>query len=270
MTNHRTAGQRGFALMVVLLAVGLLSLLTLGLLADGRSALATARALRDATAADAAAQGAIDQAIFQLRRGAWEADGRTRMFRIGQAAVAVTARDEYGRINPNQTSASLLTALLMNAGAHPAQASDVAAALVDWRTTTPRSIAGGQKLDRYLRANLPYGPPGRPFASIDELAEVPGMTGALLADVRGHLSVYEPGPSITVANDESPALQIAAVSNGLRSPDGPDTSDRVIELRAVAALPGGVTAGRKAQVHLGAALGETRDWQILTWGRSSR
>jgi general secretion pathway protein K len=270
MTNHNATDQRGFALIVVLLAVGLLSLLVVGLLADGRSALATARELRDATAADAAAQGAIDQAIFQLRRGAWEADGRKQVFQIGQATVAVTTHDEYGRLNPNQTSSSMLTALLVNAGAHPAQAADVAAGLLDWRTMTPRSTAGGQKLDRYLRANLPYGPPGRPFTSIDELAEVPGMSGALLARIRGHLSVYEPGLPIALANDESLALQIAAVSGGLKSPDGPDNSDRVIELQAVATLPGGVTAGRMAQVHLGAALGETRDWQILTWGRSSR
>jgi general secretion pathway protein K len=267
MTNHQAKAQRGFAVAIVLLTLGLLSLLVVALLADGRSALVTAGELRDAAAADAAAEGAIYQAIFQLRRGAWEADGRRWVMQIGQVTATVTVRDERGRINPNQTSASLLTALLINAGAHPAQAADLAAALVDWRTTAPRSIAGGLKLDRYRRAELPYGPPGRPFTSIDELAQVPGMTGSLLARVRGYLSVYQPGLPIALTNDLGPALQMAAVSDGLRSQNDLGDGDRIIELRAVAALPGGTTASRQAEVHLGAALGVSRDWQILAWGR---
>lgn len=267
MTNRRTADQRGFVLIAVLLAVGLLSLLTLGLLADGRGALVSAHELREAAAADAAAQGALDQAIFQLRRGAWQADGRAWVLRIGRATVSVTPRDERGRINPNQTGGTLLTALLINAGVHPAQAADVAAALVDWRTMTPRSIAGGRKLDRYLQAGLPYGPPGRPFTSINEMADVPGMTAALLSRVRGYLSVYESGPPVAPADDESLAFQIATVSDGVRGRKASDAVDRIIELHAVATLPGGTTARREAQVHLGAALGETRDWQILTWER---
>jgi general secretion pathway protein K len=267
MTNQRVLRQHGFALAIVLLVLGLLSLLVVALLADGRSALATARELRDAAAADAAAQGAIYQAIFQLRRGAWEADGRRWVMRIGRVTAAVSVRDERGRINPNQASTSLLAALLINAGAHPAQAADLATSLVDWRTTTPRSIAGGLKLDRYRRADLPYGPPGRPFTSIDELAEVPGMTAPLLARVCGYLSVYQPGPPIALTDNLTPALQIAAVNDGLQSQDGLGTGDRIIELQAASTLRGGATAGRHVQVHLGAALGMSRDWQILTWGR---
>jgi len=81
------------------------------------------------------------------------------------------------------------------------------------------------------------------------------------------LSVYQPGPPIALANNESLASQINAVSDGLRSPEDPGTGDRIIELRAVAALPHGAGASREAQVHLGAALGVSRGWQILTWGR---
>lgn len=267
MTDHRATSQRGFALVVVLFAVGLISLLVAGLLSDGRGALAIARELREAAVADAAAQGAMQQAIFLVRRGTWKPDGVARELRIGRARVVVTVRDEGGRINPNRTSASLLTALLINAGAHPAQAADLAAALVDWRTPTLLSTASGQKLDRYRRAGLPYGPPGRPFASIDELAQVPGMTASLLARVRGTLSVYQPGPPTVLANGASLTQQIAAIGDGIPSPDDLGTGDRFIELRAVAVLPGGATARREAEVHLGSALGVSRDWQILTWGR---
>jgi general secretion pathway protein K len=236
-------------------------------LAEGREALAIARELRDSATADAAAQGAIQQAIFQVRRGAWKTDGNTRVVKIGRAIVSVTARDERGRINPNQTGAPLLAALLINTGVHPAEAADLAAALVDWRTTTTRSIAGGPKLDRYRRADLPYGPPGRPFTSIDELAQVPGMTAPLLERVREYLSVYQPGPPAALANDMSLTLRSAAVSGGSQSLDDPGAGDRIIKLLAIATLTGGTKASREAEVHLGTALGVSRDWRILTWER---
>jgi hypothetical protein len=92
------------------------------------------------------------------------------------------------------------------------------------------------------------------------------MTAPLIARVRGYLSVYETDPPVALANDVSLALQTAALSGGRQAPDDPDAGGRIIELRAVAALPGGATASREAQVRLGAALGVSRDWQILTWG----
>jgi hypothetical protein len=70
-----------------------------------------------------------------------------------------------------------------------------------------------------------------------------------------------------LANDTSLTQQMAAVSDGLRSSDNLGTGDSTIELLAVAALPSGTMASREAQVHLGVALGVSRDWQILTWGR---
>jgi hypothetical protein len=60
---------------------------------------------------------------------------------------------------------------------------------------------------------------------------------------------------------------MAAVSDGVRSQNDVGTGDRIIELQAVSTLSGGATASREVQVHLGAVLGMSRDWQILTWGR---
>src|SRR5262249_28010268 len=87
---------------------------------------------------------------------------------------------------------------------------------------------------RSLSACLPYGPPSRPFTSVDELIQVPGMTQPLLARVRGYLSVYQPGLPVAPATDGSLSLLIASVSGGVQSPDDGGAGNRVIELRSVA------------------------------------
>jgi type II secretory pathway component PulK len=40
------------------------------------------------------------------------------------------------------------------------------------------------KLDRYRLAGLPYGPPSRPFATVDEIGLVAGMSADLLSRLR--------------------------------------------------------------------------------------
>lgn len=92
--------------------------------------------------------------------------------------------DLAGRINPNLSAPSMLTALLGAVGTDPSQAQLLARAMVDWRTATPMSLAGGLKLDRYHQAGLPYGPPGRPFSGVDEIAQ-PLMRGGLIECPRG-------------------------------------------------------------------------------------
>jgi general secretion pathway protein K len=260
--------QRGFALLLVLLALGLLSLVTARLLADGRGALAVARDLRDSAVAEAAADGAVQQAIFQLHRGAWISGRTPHVLRIGPATVEVSAEDQSGRINPNRSGAALLAGLMVDAGSDPALAMAIASAIVDWRTATAFSVTGGQKIDRYRAAGLPYGPPDRPFTSVDELAEVPGVTPALLERLRPYLSVYQSGPPVVTADAAAlrAALQTAEMMSRAAVPADAGTADRVVELHAVAALPGGTRFSRSALVRLAASAGPAgRGWQILTW-----
>jgi general secretion pathway protein K len=268
MSRPERVRQRGFALLLVLLALGMLSLVTARLLADGRSAVRVAGELRDSAAAEAAADGALQQAIFQLHRGAWAAGGAPHLLRVGRATVVVSVADQRGRINPNRSGGALLAALLVDAGSQPARAMELASAIMDWRTATAFSVAGGQKIDLYRAAGLPYGPPDRPFTSVDEISEVPGMTPALLERLRPFLSVYQSGAPV-VAGDAGAvraALQTAEMIGGAPTPTDAGTADRVVELHAVAALPGGTRFTRVAIVRLAAGAGQAaRGWQILNW-----
>ena len=74
---QRQARQPGFALLIVLWTLGLLSLLIAGLAATGRSVTSVAGNVRDSASVEAAADGAVRQAIFQLRTGAWPPDRKS-------------------------------------------------------------------------------------------------------------------------------------------------------------------------------------------------
>ena len=74
--------ERGFALLIVLWSLVLITLLTIQILASGRSALALAGNIRAAAAARAAADGAISEAVYHvLAYGPdhWAVDGAPRL-----------------------------------------------------------------------------------------------------------------------------------------------------------------------------------------------
>ena len=130
------ASQRGFALLVVLWTLALLALLGTQLVVTSRQDTQLARNMLDGTVLEAAANGAVQQAIFGVLDGSsrhWSADGGVQTVQIGRAIVAVRVEDESDKVNPNTASPKLLEALLLQVGADPGTAAAVAASIVEWR-----------------------------------------------------------------------------------------------------------------------------------------
>jgi general secretion pathway protein K len=188
--------ERGFALLIVLWSLILITLLTMQILASGRTALALAGNLKNAAEARASADGAINEAIFHLlATGAdhWRADGTPHA--LGNADIALTVRITglAGKINPNIASPALLAGLFQAVGATPPAAKQLAGNIVAWRGPAASKQAGQATLAAYKSAHLPFGPPGRPFADLGELANVIGMQPALLAKALPYMSLYQAG-----------------------------------------------------------------------------
>ena len=209
-TSH--ARQRGFALLIVLWTLALLALMGTQILATARQDTQLARNLFDAAALEAAANGAVQQASFNLLDNSnrhWNADDVTRTIRIGRAVVGVRIEDESDKVNPNYASADLLRALLVQAGANPVTAAAVAASIVEWR------VAGGvpgrpdATTARYIAAGREYAPSGAPFNSLDELDAVLGMTPDLLARLRPHLTLFTDGDPNAATRDPVVAQALA-------------------------------------------------------------
>ena len=186
-------GQRGFALLIVLWTLAFLSLLGAALVATSRQDTQRARNLIDGAAAEAAADGAVQQAIYALldpsaRR--WRPDGTVHLLRSGQNRIEVRVENESSKVNPNFAPVELMQALMVDLGVSSATAARLAAAIADWRTQGEQPLPLGAKAPLYAAAGRDYAPPGASFESLDELGAVLGMTPDVLALMRPHLTLY--------------------------------------------------------------------------------
>jgi general secretion pathway protein K len=200
---------RGFALLIVLVSLVLLSLMLSGVLATGRSSVRLAENIRDAAEARALSDGAINEALYHaLARGAanWPADGDWHSLPGG---VQVRIISLAGLINPNIASTDLLAGLMQACGADARQAEMLATAMIDWRSPAVSVAAQAARIADYRRAGLAFAPPGSPFADIAELGDVRGMTPALLLAALPALSLDQP-------DDPNAALASPLVRRALR------------------------------------------------------
>ena len=269
----REEGRRnnGFALIIVLWTLVLIGFIIAHLTASGRTEIRIASNLLNNSAAQAASEGAIYEAIFNLSDPRpdqrWPIDGRPRELVVGSSRVMISLEDEAWWINPNTASPALLEALLRVTGSDPESARRLAVAIGEWvgSAASPRSQAA--VLEEYRGAGLDYGPPGGPLESLDELGRVLGMTPATLAAIRPHLTLFgpaEPNPT-TVDPVVATALTMASQANpAAPSANQPPPDVLTVRITASASGPGNARIIRLAVARTGPAL--PQGYQMLAWG----
>jgi general secretion pathway protein K len=266
--------SRGFALIIVLWAFVLISLIVIHLTTSGRTELRIARNLAANAAAQAAADGAIYQAIFNLldpqQDDRWPLDGGTHEFQLADSRVTVRLDDEAARINPNTASPALLEALLDVVAGNREQAAAVASAIAEWvgARKGSRPLSGGNP--DYQAAGLDYGPPGEPLESIEELGRVRGMTPELLAALRPHLTLF--GPAMPNAATADPVVAEALTEAAKTSPAPALTSlgnfgILTVRISATVQGPANAVATRFAVARIGP--GVPRGYVLLKWQRNA-
>jgi general secretion pathway protein K len=203
--------DRGFALLIVLWSLVLVSLILSQVLASGRSATALAQTGRETAMGRAAADGAIAAAVFHLLNhdSGWSADGATQVLTIGASAVTVEVRNLAARINPNLASTALLAGLFQAAGLATQQSTTLARAVTAWRSPPATGAEAAARVADYRRVGMPFAPPGRSFKDIAELGHVIGMTPAVLAAITPVLSLDQSG-------DPDPAIAPPMVREALK------------------------------------------------------
>lgn len=262
--SQKAAEDKGFALLIVLWAVVLLTFLVTQLTAAGRTELQLATNLRSAATAEAAADGAVHEAVFHLLDPSdpWGADGTERVLRVAGGRALLRIEDEAGKINPNSASPELLRALLRRLDADSRTADSLAAAIVDWRFPSSQGQPGGAKAPEYLAAGRDYGPAGAPFRSVADLGAVLGMTPELLARLR-------PNVSVLTDADPDPAVASPVVRQAIQDVRGPARTARRQPLRTVSVTvrvigDAGGRFVRRAAIRLGSTPKEPF-FQILAW-----
>jgi general secretion pathway protein K len=261
----------GFALLIVLWGLVLLSLIAGQLGAAGRSEAKIARNLLANAQAEAAADAAVFEAAFRLidhSPAHWDADGLTRRLAVGDSRVWVTVQDDAGKLNPNAATVEQLTALLGAIGAPGDRARAIAQAIVDWRggrgAAPPDALAA-----QYRAAGLAYRPPGEPFTRLDEIALVVGVTPTLFTRLAPYLSIAQRGAPDASRADPLIARILAPAAGGAGGASAPRASTpnavNVVTIVARAETPDDGAFTRRATLQLGRGPALARGYAVIAW-----
>ena len=264
----REASDAGFAIILVLWLLVLLSAIAIHLAATGRTEARVAANILAAAEAEALADGGVAQAVYALsdpdQSRRWPADGGRRDINFAEGRVAVTLGDENAKINPNLASDKLMAALFRRLGADDNRAAALASL-----------IAARVRPNPFLRPSDGSGggaspaPGPAPFESIDEMADLSGMTPELLDAARPHLSIY--ATAAVPAQSASDPLVAAVVADvqgttgdGAVTSAGPAAKLTVSIMAAARGRRGGVFV-REAVVRLDPA--SPGGYVTLRWAR---
>jgi general secretion pathway protein K len=237
--SRSTFRQRGVALLVVLWTLALLALLGTQVLTTSRQDTELARNQLDAATLQSATDGAVQQAIWHVLDGGsnhWSADGLLHVIQVGATTVAVRLDGEADKVNPTIASPALLQALLLEVGADPVRAAELAGSIVQWRLGSGPVGRRNATFLRYQRAGLDYAPSGAPIDSIDELGAVIGMTPDLLARLGPHLTLFTDADPRTITHDVVVARALALA--GQLTVEASDPGYRSVSVTAIARGPG--------------------------------
>ncbi|HLJ06322.1 MAG TPA: hypothetical protein VKT26_08620 [Acetobacteraceae bacterium] len=266
--NAHEGRESGFAVLIVLWALALVTLLVTHVLASGRIELGLAANLGAAENAQAVADAAVYEATFHVMSGQWAADGVPRRLRVGAGKAELQIVDVAGRINPNQVSQAVMQRLLVEIGATQAQGDAIAAAMEDWRTPGGEASPHGAKAPQYLAARRGYVPTGHPFRNLQEIGLVLGMTPNLLAALAPHLSLFAPATPDLLRADPLVAAALTGEVGvlGVAASQTELPEREVIEIAVTAFVPSGAQFSRRAVIGLfPPSRGNPNPWRILAW-----
>ena len=216
LTATKANGERGMALVAVLLFLTMLAGLAAAIARDTRAlALGAANVDRGAKAR-AALTAARTVGVAALKKGDVPKSGRL-VWRQGDVDVALVIEAEGGKLDLNVAPIELLDALA-NAAAPgaPERAAKLAGAIVDWRDPNDLVQLQGAEAPDYRAEHAPYGPANGPFIHTGELRAVLGVDPDLWARLK---------PAVTVATGREDVDGAAAGPLVERALGGTERSD---------------------------------------------
>jgi len=193
------SSERGFVIVAVLWILAALSALAM-IFSVYLSNSARALGATDLNVqSEALVSASLELAAYQLL----SADEKTRpaqgsfRFRMDDAAVLATFTSEAARVDLNKASKEMLASLFEVLGAEEKVAGEVADRIVGWRTP-PKPGAANDEEALYLASGLAYSPRGAPFAHVNELSLVLGVSPAMVERVLPYVTVFSKSADVDV------------------------------------------------------------------------
>ena len=264
--------DQGFALLLVLWTMAMLSLLAAQVTGAGRAETRVASALRGGAQLQAAADAAAYETIWHMLDGSgdyWPPGAMTRVIDEPAARVLVAVTDERGKLDINQAPPALLQALFTTLGAGRSDAQRAANAIADWRSQQPAGLENDSALvSGYRNDGRAWGPAGQEFQRVDELKLVLGITPALYKASAPYLTLaleQGPWPGLASAAVQT-AIARAQHDSGLTLDVADTRGPVVLRIEARASGPNGASFTRRVLFRLDGTLsGPAWKYRILAW-----
>lgn len=201
----RYARARGFALVIVLWAGVLLSVVAASFAFSMRVETRLAGNLIARTQAQAIADAGIYRGVMALLANAaspqWVTDGRAYDLPFGGANMRIRLLSENGKVDLNGAPEALIQGLLRSLaerGELPDadQAARIAGAILDWRDSDQRVRPGGAEDADYRAAGSPVGARDGAFVNVSELNQVLGVDAETYARLAPWVTVHSWAPQV--------------------------------------------------------------------------
>jgi general secretion pathway protein K len=284
--------QHGIALVLVLWATTLLTVIAASFAFSMRTDTLLAQNLAAAARAQAVADAGVQRALYEIFKPIsdlqrWKGDGMPHQWEFGGAKLSIILLDVSGKIDLNSASDELLKGLLKSVGQTDEESNVLLDAIADWRDSDDLPRPKGAEVAEYKAAGLKYRPADAPFETVNELQRVLGMTPDLYASLADALTVDShqaginaaiaprkvllalPGANVALVDAYLVARQEALEKNLPPPPFAPAAAavagddGSVYSVRAEAALPDGTVFIREAVVKVDQ--GAVRKFVFFSW-----
>ena len=201
---------RGFALILVIWCLLLLTSLATGFALAVRHETRVAADLSALARAEAAATAALHTTILALstndRENRWIADNSTHAIPWPSAKVAVRVQSESGRIDINRAPRELLAGLFEQLFPD-SDSQTLADTLIDWRDRDDQEQPKGAENASYSQAGYGYTPSNTAFYSTDELSQVMGFNNVMVEKAKPFLTVHSRQPRVNAISADLVVLK---------------------------------------------------------------
>ncbi|MFM8340589.1 MAG: general secretion pathway protein GspK [Methylomonas sp.] len=194
MTRRNSFHQFGFALVILIWILGLLSLMAASFTQTIRREIIISNGLKTNATALAIAETWVMISGFMLThpnpQQRWLGNGTIYQVNINSAEVRIRAFSEEGKIDINTAKDDLLHAVINYAVKDLRQQNALFDAIADWRDADQEPHRFGAEASQYAKMGLTDQPSNQPFQSLDELQLVLGMDEDIFSSLQGLVTVY--------------------------------------------------------------------------------
>jgi len=244
-----TSSEQGFVLVAVLWLLAALALLVTIFTVHLSASVRAVSLNDDAPKTEALVSAGVELAAYRLQLADEDkrpSDGAFHV-RLSNTDIAVSFITEAARVDLNAAPKELLSGLLTVLGASDDDAKEAAERIVGWRSKAANGDTSKEDA-LYQTAGRAYSPRQAPFAHVNELALVLGLTPALVERVLPYVTVFSGASGVDVM--VAPAEVIAALPGmtplKLKQFLG-DRGSLVNDTAAISAALGGANGAATAQ-----------------------